>query len=210
MDQITLPIYRGLNPLKFEKTYERGKEFEDEVAAVFKQYSRHVYCGVKIDTNMTEIGHTEIDIVAALDSFIFIVEVKNVISIVGKLTDDYWLMRGKSAEEPYTAMNVFTQNRLHCEAFQQAWLSNILDNRTDKSILQNIEIPKVISIVVVRDGAEIPEELKTGGIFTLHELSEQLPSIQLKNKSDIGYKLDYLLGSTKHFKRSDFNGKGRR
>lgn len=173
--------------LLFHQTVNSGRRLEDEVCNVLQPYTSHLYKNVRLATNLTEKGSTEIDVIAVLGSYVLVFEVKNVSSMVGGLDSDFWKMRGSTSGEEYTALNVFTQNRLHCSVLK----NTIRRSRFASGI--NLGLPAIVPIVIVPDSCNIEESVRSAGILSITELERQIPMMSFSQTLPIGVELDCLL-----------------
>ena len=181
---------------RFGTTKYAGQRAEQMVKDVLARYTRHVHTNVRVDTLFTKNGTTEIDIVAAVADVLLVVEVKNISAIEGTVGSTTWVMYGAERREPYTALNVFTQNRIHVRSFKDAWFVN------------RAEFPPVISVVVVPNGCQIPEDISANGVLTVSEFSVQVAELCMEStRAKYGYALDYEMGKNNgYFAREDFVG----
>lgn len=181
---------------RFGTTKYAGQRAEHMVKDALLRYTNHVHTNVRVDTLYTKSGTTEIDMVAAVADVILIVEVKNVSAIEGSIGSSTWVMYGAERGEPYSSLNVFTQNRIHVRSFKDAWF------------VSRAEFPPVISVVVVPNGCQIPEDIAAGGVLTVSEFSVQVAELCMGTvRAKYGYALDYEMGKNQgYFVREDFIG----
>ena len=182
---------------KFWQTIGSGSRAEKEVIDIVRRYTQYVYSNVRIPTLYTESAETELDIIAAIDNFILVIEVKNVRRIEGDPLSSYWKMFGEEYGDGYSNINVLTQNRLHVKAFKDAW--RVSGRKT----------PPVLSVVVTPNDCEIPQSLRDFGVITVGELSLQLSELVTEEKyvavPKFGYALDFIIDSeTNRIARKDF------
>lgn len=168
--------------LSYSKTQTSGNRAEALVSDTLKRYTKHVYKNVRVDTLYTKSGTTEIDVLAALADVLLVVEVKNVAQIDGNVGDMNWRFVGLETGEKYSALNVFTQNRIHVRSLKSAWFAN------------RGEIPCVISTVVVPNDCVLTDELREAGILTMQEFAYQVSELaQIEPASTYGYALDFVV-----------------
>lgn len=170
---------------KFSDTRMAGTRAEESVREVLSHFADRVYSNVRLPSLFTAGGTTEIDLLAAFNDAILVVEVKNVRVIQGNPLQSFWTMEGANTGEVYNALNVFTQNRIHIRAIKDRWFE------------LHSTFPIVLSIIVVPNGCEIEESLREGGIITVNELAGQLAA--LKDTASFGpecqYALDFLVAT---------------
>lgn len=178
-------------------TFKVGQTAEQSVYQVLRQYTKHVYTNVRVDTLLTKKRDTEIDILAALADILLVVEVKNISAVEGTLDSEYWKLTGFEAGQSYSHLNVFTQNRIHVRSLKDAWLAKYK------------EIPAVVSVVVVPNGCSIPQEIADVGVLDVQTFGIQIAEIAAhKIAPKYGYALDFTLAKDKHWIiRSDFEGR---
>lgn len=183
---------------KFSDTVRAGTRAENEVYNVARRYTRHVYRNCRIDTLYNKVGNTEIDILAAIADVLLIIEVKNVRSITGSLSQHYWHLEGLETGQEYSTLNIFTQNRIHCRSLKDAWF------------VHRKEFPTVLSVVVVPNGCQVPAELRAGGVLEVKQFDLQLAALYRQYvgpRAKYGYALDFLLGEDNAvLVRPDFTG----
>lgn len=182
---------------RFIDTKYAGMRAEETVKDVLSKYTKYIYTNLRVDTLLTKNGFTEIDIIAAVSDVLLVVEVKNVKRITGSVKDPMWVLQGAERGEEYTALNVLTQNRIHVRSLKDAWFIN------------RGEFPVVISVVVVPNICEIPDELQECGIMTVSDFSVQVARLCADSESTpkYGYSLQFVVGSdSAYLYRKDFTG----
>ena len=168
----------------FHQTVKSGASFESDVKALIAQYSDSVFSNVRIQTPYTVQSETEVDILALFGFVFLVVEVKNIRAIEGHITDPVWQLKGYQTGTEYTALNIFTQNRLHVRSFKNAWFDNFN------------EFPKTIACVVVPDECEFDDSLKPGQIYTISQFAAELVNLaKLPKDRQSHYRLNFLVSS---------------
>lgn len=167
----------------FYETRKIGTRAENAVKEILSRYADRVYQNIRIPTLYTQQGTTEIDLLAAIDDCLLIVEVKNVRRIEGTPLQSYWMMEGASAGEPYQTLNVFTQNRIHLRALKRLWWQ------------ERQEFPLIISVIVVPNECEMADSLAENGILTIGEFGQQLAELKKSQRygSPLCYSLDFIV-----------------
>lgn len=167
----------------FYKTVEAGHRFESACRDVLRKYTRHVHWGTRIDTAYTQSGFTEVDILAAIVDVVLVVEVKNISRISGDLSSTHWELTGAIAGEPYRALNIFTQNRIHARSLKNAWWE------------RRGEVVPTLPLVLVPDECVMPAEIEDAGVFYYSQLDSQLQKLteEWSGPPKYGYSLDYLV-----------------
>lgn len=186
-----------MSALKFYQTVGSGSRAEKQVADILARHTQYVYKNIRIPTLYTESAETEIDIIAAIDDFLLVVEVKNCRNIEGDSLCSYWKLEGNETGETYTSLSFLTQNRIHVKALKDAW-------RVARG-----DTPLVMSLIVVPNGCNIPCDLKEAGVLTVGEFEQQLHSLAVTGKYSVkpkyGYALDFIVDpATNRIKRKDF------
>lgn len=180
----------------FRETKAAGTRFESACRDVFSRYTRHIKWSTKVDTAYTQSGVTEIDLLVAIADVLLIVESKNIRSIKGGLTDSQWVLEGAESGEKYTALNIFTQNRIHARSLKNAWFQ------------KRAELLVTLPLIIVPDECSMEADVEQAGIFYFSQLDSQLRDIVADwgNKpARYGYALDYLIPSDDYYlKRGDF------
>ena len=178
-------------------TMRSGFQFESELTQVITRYSKDVYRNIRIETLLTANGLTEIDILLCYKDIVFIIEAKNVASIVGDYDSKYWTFigaRSVSGEEAkYTALNTITQNNIHVRAFKDYFYSVFN------------EWPIVIPIIVTPQDCKVSTEI-AGAVYTISQLDEFLASLNSTVvKSGLHRKVFGIIqGDNVTLSRSDF------
>lgn len=170
--------------IEFYKTVKAGFQLEGKISEILSSYTRSIYRNVRIPTLFSQNGFTEVDIIAAIADIILIVESKNISSIRGSILDSHWAMTGYNANAEYSALNVLTQNRIHVRSFKDRWYA------------ERQEFPTVLSVVVVPDNCDIPEDLRDSGVLTISEFHRQVSDLaQVESDTSYRYSLDFFIQS---------------
>ena len=148
-------------------TMNSGTRFEDMIVQTISRYSRHIYRNIRVETLLTKNGTTEIDILFCHLDMVYVVESKNVASLIGDYNDKAWSFIGsKSASQEvrdYSSLNVITQNNIHVRSFKDIFYATFG------------EWPTVIPIIVVPNDCKVSPDI-AGHICTLSQLDEYLVS----------------------------------
>lgn len=182
---------------RFIDTKYAGMRAEETVKDVLSKYTKYIYSNIRVDTLFTKNGFTEIDIIAAVSDVLLVVEVKNIKKIIGSADEAVWVLQGAERGEEYTTLNVLTQNRIHVRSLKDAWCAN------------RGEFPVVISVIVVPNICEVPNELQECGVLTVSDFSVQVAKLCAGYSSapKYGYSLQFILGAdSAYLYRKDFTG----
>ena len=151
-----------------QRSMASGSKFEDQVITVVRKYSRALWRNVRIETLLTQNGTTEMDILFCLQDVVFILEAKNVSSIMGNYDSKNWAFIGSTSPtretREYTHLNTITQNNIHVRSFKDLFYSEYQ------------EWPAVVACIVVPNGCRLSPEL-TGSIYTLSQLDSLLARV---------------------------------
>ena len=148
-----------------------GSQFEDSLVMLIKNYSRHIYRNVKIETLLTSNGLTEIDIMFCYANMVIIVESKNVSEVHGDYNSISWRMVGSKVEKEYKHLNVIVQNNIHVRSFKDAFYELFG------------EWPVVAPFIVVPDTCIIDDDIREC-IYTVSNFTnilELAKSLNIKN-----------------------------
>lgn len=143
----------------YAQTRKSGTDFENQVSNIVDRYTRTSWRNLRIETLLTANGFTEIDMLFCYKNIIFIVEAKNVSSIVGGYSDRYWRFIGSKGTNSeiteYSALSVLTQNNIHMKAFKELFYAFYK------------EWPLVVPVIVVPNSCKVSEDIAS----TIHSLS---------------------------------------
>lgn len=149
--------------LTLKQTFESGSSFEEKLCTMIRKYTKDVWRNIRIETLLTASGTTEIDILCCYKNFIFVIEAKNVISLIGDYDDVDWGFVGSKASSlehrEYTALSVITQNNIHIRSLQ------------DLMYAQYKTWYNMIPIIIVPDNCETSSSIQNV-VFTASQLEE--------------------------------------
>lgn len=151
-----------------KQTKGSGFRFEDEVVSIISAYASAIWRNIRVETLLTASGTTEIDILFCFKNIVFIVEAKNVSTIMGDYADKTWSFIGSTSAyketKEYTSLNVITQNNIHGRSFKDLFYVHFK------------EWPRVFPIIVVPNTCNLSPELQ-GCVYTLEKLESVLREI---------------------------------
>lgn len=152
-------------PTHYEYTRNSGTLFEDQVTGIIKRYTNACWRNVRVETLLTKKGNTEMDILFCYQNLVFIVEAKNVSSILGEYSSKTWgfvgSRSGSKETRDYTSLNVITQNNIHARSFKDFYYSHYQEWIT------------VVPIITVPNFCQVSEEIASV-IYTLAQFDNLL------------------------------------
>lgn len=145
-----------------ELSRQKGAKFEEEISTVVGRYTHALWRNIRIETVLTQQGCTELDLIFCANGVIYVVEAKNVESIVGEYGETYWTLVGsmdhsKYMSSPYSTLNIIVQNSLHVRALKDCFYAYYK------------EWPTVVPVIVVPNNCKVSVSISES-IYTIGQL----------------------------------------
>lgn len=179
------------------QTMRSGHLFEDELVNIIVKYTQAIWRNIRIETLYTQQGTTEIDILFCYKDIAFVVEAKNVSSIIGDYGDKRWSFTGSTSVETeqreYSALNVITQNNIHVRSLKDLFFS-----------FYHVW-PVIVPVIVVPNFCKVSPEI-AGAVHTLLQFESLLvEASKLDVQSRIQRRLASIIpGDNSVVQRPDF------
>lgn len=151
--------------VNFQQTRGSGSKFEDQIVSVIGKYTNSIWRNIRIETLLTASGTTELDILFCYNDIVFIVEAKNVSSIIGDYNFRNWSFVGSRNPQrevkEYSALNTITQNNIHIRSFKDCFYAYFQD------------WPATVSLIVVPNDCKVSPDISES-VYTISQLDKFL------------------------------------
>lgn len=152
----------------FKQTRNSGSKFEAELHGLISRYSRAIWRNIRVETLLTQNGLTEIDLLFCFKDLIFVVEAKNVSSIMGDYGERSWSFVGATSPgketREYSSLNVITQNNIHVRSLKDLYFAYYGS------------WPAIVPCIVVPNGCRLGHELAST-VYTLGRFDQLLSDV---------------------------------
>lgn len=174
-------MYNINNSSKFYANTKRyGDTFEKVVCNLLSMQNIPYWSEIRVPSELTKNGTTEIDILFTDGKSIYVVECKNVAQICGNYNDNYWKFKGGHSLEPYSHLSPILQNNIHKIAIQSYYFKRWN------------EFPKVVGLIIVPDDIEVQGDIKSE-LFTVSSLANGISKINIDRNSKLCIRLLNLI-----------------